>query len=92
MSWERVRVDAELRRILAFVFGVEEDEIRPETTFAGDLVAESLDYVDVELHVSGAFGIDFRFADHVEALRAAAGGAVRVQDLADRLERLLADV
>jgi acyl carrier protein len=91
MSWDRAAIDAELTRILAFVFGVDEDEIEPDTTFAGDLVAESLDYVDIELHVSGRFGIDFRFADHVDALRAAAGGPVRVRDLADRLETLLTD-
>jgi acyl carrier protein len=42
---------------LVDALGVEEDEVTPEATLAGDLGAESIDYLDIIFRVEKAFGI-----------------------------------
>jgi len=42
---------------LADALGVEDDEVTPEATLAGDLGAESIDYLDIIFRVEKAFGI-----------------------------------
>ncbi len=42
---------------LVDALGVDEDEVKPEATLAGDLGAESIDYLDVIFRIEKAFGI-----------------------------------
>jgi acyl carrier protein len=42
---------------LVDALGVEEDEVTPEATLAGDLGAESIDYLDIIFRIEKAFGI-----------------------------------
>jgi acyl carrier protein len=77
--------------ILQIVFGTKPGEIAPEQTFAEDLMAESLDYVDIGLHVAQRFGIPFDFAEAAEEMRAAGVERIRVADLLRYIERRLGD-
>ena len=47
-----------LRDILVRILGVAPDEIGPETTFEGDLGADSLDMYQVVLQMEETFGIE----------------------------------
>jgi acyl carrier protein len=42
---------------LVDALGVDEEEVTPEATLAGDLGAESIDYLDVIFRIEKAFGI-----------------------------------
>jgi len=42
---------------LVDALGVEEDEVTPDATLAGDLGAESIDYLDIIFRIEKAFGI-----------------------------------
>jgi len=42
---------------LVEALGVEDDEVTPEATLAGDLGAESIDYLDIIFRIEKAFGI-----------------------------------
>ena len=44
-----------LKGIIALQFGVDQDEITEETTFVGDLGADSLDLVELIMSVEDAF-------------------------------------
>ncbi|MGN0130896.1 MAG: acyl carrier protein [Lachnospiraceae bacterium] len=47
-----------LRDILVKILGVAPDEIRPDTTFEGDLGADSLDMYQVVMQMEETFGIE----------------------------------
>ena len=46
-----------VRGCLVDALGVDEEEVKPEATLAGDLGAESIDYLDVIFRIEKAFGI-----------------------------------
>ena len=48
---------AKVQGCLVDALGVEEDEVTPEATLAGDLGAESIDYLDIIFRIEKAFGI-----------------------------------
>ena len=87
MSWNRASLEQKVEGILRLVFGLEPGEIDVEQSFAEDLMAESLDYVDIELHVRNAFNIPFDFAKAAEEIRGGDTFPIRVRDLIDYLER-----
>lgn len=91
MSWDAERVRETLDDILCTVFGTAPGEIGDEQTFGGDLLAESLDYVDIGLHVSKRFGIPFDFVEAAEEIRSSGRERIRVADLRSCLERRMTD-
>jgi acyl carrier protein len=46
-----------LRALIAEQFGVEETEITPETSFEGDLGADSIDIVELSMALEEEFGV-----------------------------------
>ncbi len=48
---------------LSEVLGVEEEEVKPESTLVGDLQATSLDVVDLLFQLKKAFGIELTLAE-----------------------------
>ncbi len=91
MSPERERLERAVERIVEHVFGLGPGEVDLEQSFAGDLMAESLDYVDIELHVRQRLGIPFDFARAADEIRNGGADAIRIRDLVDYLERMQAD-
>ncbi|MCR5720181.1 MAG: acyl carrier protein [Lachnospiraceae bacterium] len=47
-----------LKKIIASVLNVDEDEITPETTFIDDLGADSLDLFQIVMGIEEEFGIE----------------------------------
>jgi len=86
MSRDRAGLERKVDAILRLVFGLKPGELDLDKSFAEDLMAESLDYVDIELHVRHEFGIPFDFSEAAEEIRAAGRSPVRVRDLIDYLE------
>jgi acyl carrier protein len=66
-------VYASIREILADVLCIEKERITPDADIAGDLGAESIDFVDLSFRVEQQFGITFEPED----LRASANGSRR---------------
>ncbi len=91
MKWDQEKIDQALDRIFQIVLGTTEGEITPEKSFTGDLMADSLDYLDMELHISQIFGISFDFGKAVEEMRAAGIETVRVRNLRDYLAGRIGD-
>lgn len=82
-SHERIRQVVD--RALQKVFGTQPGEIAPDQTFAGDLMAESLDYIDLELHLAKELEFEFDLSVAADEIRAARDAPVRVRDLVDWL-------
>ena len=68
-----------LQEIIADVLNVQEDEIRPETTFVDDLGADSLDIFQIIMGIEEEFDIEI---DNDEAEK-----IVTVQDAVDQIKK-----
>jgi acyl carrier protein len=51
-------VFGKVRTALVDALGVDDDEVRPESTIIGDLGAESIDFLDIVFRLEKAFGIE----------------------------------
>lgn len=87
MTWDRASLTKKVEEILLLVFGLRPGELDLDNSFTEDLMAESLDYVDIELHVRKAFDIPFDFSEAAEEIRASGRSSLRVRDLIDYLDR-----
>lgn len=47
-----------VRTALVDALGVDDDEVRPESTIIGDLGAESIDFLDIVFRLEKSFGIE----------------------------------
>ncbi len=54
---------------LAEEFELEEDELRPETSFIEDLELDSLDYVDMVVALEQAFGFKLKNREELKEIR-----------------------
>ena len=54
---DKEEIFAKVQGCLVEALGVDEDEVTPEATLAGDLGAESIDYLDIIFRLEKAFGI-----------------------------------
>ena len=68
-----------LQDIIADVLNVQKDEIKPETTFVDDLVADSLDIFQIIMGIEEEFDIEI---DNDEAEK-----IVTVQDAVDQIKK-----
>ena len=68
-----------LQDIIADVFNVQKDEIKPETTFVDDLGADSLDIFQIIMGIEEEFDIEI---DNEEAEK-----IVTVQDAVDQIKK-----
>lgn len=71
-----------LLTLLAEQFDVDEDSITMDTTFKGDLGADSLDIVELSMSMEDAFGIDEMSEEEISKI-------VTVGDLVDFLKERL---
>ena len=53
-----VPVDQKVREIVALQLGINEEDVQPESTFTGDLGADSLDVVELIMALEEEFEID----------------------------------
>src|SRR4051812_5503905 len=52
------KVFEKVRTALVDALGVDDDEVRPESTIIGDLGAESIDFLDIVFRLEKSFGIE----------------------------------
>lgn len=55
---EELPVDERVRELICEQLSVSPDEVTPEATFVGDLSADSLDVVELNMALEEQFGID----------------------------------
>jgi len=53
-----VNIEEQVKRIVSEQLGVEEDDIKPESSFTEDLGADSLDTVELVMALEEEFGIE----------------------------------
>ena len=88
MSAEQGRsIERTVLEVVSTVFGESVDKLSMTTALASDLMAESLDYVDIELHLSQRLGLPFRF-DQLRPPGEEGRGPLRLQEIVDYLEGL----
>lgn len=60
---------SKVQEVLVDALGVDDDEVTPEATLAGDLGAESIDYLDIQFRLDKTFDTQIPreelFAEHV---------------------------
>ena len=57
MAKSRDEIFKSVQSVLVDALGVDEDEVKPESTLIGDLGAESIDFLDIVFRLEKAFGI-----------------------------------
>jgi acyl carrier protein len=57
MAKSRDEIFKEVQSVLVDALGVDEEEVKPESTLIGDLGAESIDFLDIVFRLEKAFGI-----------------------------------
>ena len=57
MAKSRDEIFKSVQGVLVDALGVDEDEVKPESTLIGDLGAESIDFLDIVFRLEKAFGI-----------------------------------
>jgi acyl carrier protein len=57
MGMSRDEVYSKVQGVLVDALGVDEGEVKPESTLSGDLGAESIDYLDIVFRIEKAFNI-----------------------------------
>ncbi len=57
MTMNREQVLGQVQGVLVDALGVDDDEVKPESTLMGDLGAESIDFLDIVFRLEKAFGI-----------------------------------
>lgn len=72
-----------IRKMISELFFTDEDEILPETTFAKDLEADSLDIVDLVMAIEDEFSIEVS-DEEIKQI-------VTVGDLVDYISRCIKD-
>jgi acyl carrier protein len=76
---DKAKIEAEIKRIIKEQLDVEEDKVKPESSFIDDLGADSLGLVELVLAFEEAFEIDIPDED-TEKIRT-------VQDAIDYIEK-----
>jgi acyl carrier protein len=56
MAKSRDEIFKEVQAVLVDALGVDEEEVKPESTLMGDLGAESIDFLDIVFRLEKAFG------------------------------------
>jgi acyl carrier protein len=56
MAKSRDEIFKEVQSVLVDALGVDEEEVKPESTLMGDLGAESIDFLDIVFRLEKAFG------------------------------------
>lgn len=57
MAMTREQILTEVQGVLVDALGVDEDEVKPDSTLMADLGAESIDFLDIVFRMEKAFGI-----------------------------------
>ena len=57
MAMTREQILQEVQGVLVDALGVDEDEVKPDSTLMADLGAESIDFLDIVFRMEKAFGI-----------------------------------
>jgi acyl carrier protein len=57
MAMTREQILTEVQGVLVDALGVDEDEVKPDSTLMADLGAESIDFLDIIFRMEKAFGI-----------------------------------
>ncbi len=57
MAKSRDEIFKSVQGVLVDALGVDEDEVKPQSTLIGDLGAESIDFLDIVFRLEKAFGI-----------------------------------
>ena len=57
MAMDREQVLEQVRTVMVDALGVDDDEVKQESTLMGDLGAESIDFLDIVFRLEKAFGI-----------------------------------
>lgn len=73
--------------VISTVFGEPVEKLSMSTALASDLMAESLDYVDIELHLSQRLGLPFRF-DRLRPPGEEGPEPLRLREIADHLRSM----
>lgn len=61
-------IESEITALVATTLHVDQTMVRPDTTFAGDLAADSLECVTLILAIEDEFGVDIYDEDAAEIL------------------------
>jgi len=57
MAKSRDEIFKSVQNVLVDALGIDEDEVKPQSTLIGDLGAESIDFLDIVFRLEKAFGI-----------------------------------
>ena len=57
MAMSREQILEQVKTVMVDALGVDDDEVKPESTLMGDLGAESIDFLDIVFRLEKAFGI-----------------------------------